>query len=120
MKLADIARWLDGEVICGQEMMESEVAACFAADLMSDVLAFSPAGAVLVTGLASIQSVHTANVADLRAIVFVHDKRPPAPAVEAARQKKIPLLTTGKSMFEACSVLFSHGLEGAARGGEAR
>ncbi len=115
MKLADIARLLECEVLCGQELLETEVDGCFAADLMSDVLAFSRAGAVLVTGLASIQSVHTADVADLTAIVFIHDKRPAEPVVEMARHKKIPVLTTRKFMFETCGILFAHGVKAGGR-----
>ncbi len=115
MTLADIKRLLECEVICGQELMETEVTACFAADLMCDVLAFSRAGAVLVTGLASIQSVRTADVADLTAIVFVHDKRPAEAVVEVARHNRIPLLTTRKFMFETCGVLFTHGVKAGGR-----
>ncbi len=115
MKLGDIRELLECEVICGQELMDTEVGACFAADLMSDVLAFSRSGALLVTGLASIQSVHAADVADLKAIVFIHDKRPAEPVIEVARHKKIPLLTTRRFMYETCGVLFRIGLHPAGR-----
>jgi len=115
MTLAEIRRLLDCEVICGHDLMDTEVGACFAADLMSDVLAFSRSGALLVTGLASIQSVHTADVADLKAILFIHDKRPGPTVVEVARQNKLPLLTTRRFMFEACGLLFDHGLRPAGR-----
>jgi hypothetical protein len=115
MTLAEIKHLLECQVICCDDMMDTEVKACFAADLMSDVLAFSRSGALLVTGLASIQSVHTADVADLKAIVFVHDKRPDQSVVEIARLNKIPLLTTRRFMFEACGLLFDHGLKAASR-----
>ena len=115
MKLGEIKRLLDCEVIFGHEMMDTEVSVCFAADLMSDVLAFSRAGAILVTGLTSIQSVHTADVADLKAILFIHDKRPAPAVVEVARQNNIPLLTTRRFMFETCGLLFDSGLKPAGR-----
>ncbi|MFB3854375.1 MAG: DRTGG domain-containing protein [Vicinamibacterales bacterium] len=115
MTLAEIKRLLDCEVICGEDLLDTEVSACFAADLMSDVLAFSRSGALLVTGLASVQSVHTADVADLKAILFVHDKRPEAPVVELARLNKIPLMTTRRFMFETCGLLFDNGLKPASR-----
>ena len=112
MKLAEIRRLLDCDVICCEELLEAtDVESCFAADLMSDVLAFSRAGSLLVTGLTSLQSVHTADVADLTAILFIHDKRPGAPVVDVARHKKIPLLTTRRLMFETCGLLFDHGLK---------
>jgi predicted transcriptional regulator len=112
MKLAEIRQLLDCDVIYGEDLLDTtEVHSCFAADLMSDVLAFSRSGALLVTGLTSLQSVHTADVADLAAILFVHDKRPGDPVVEVARHKKIPLLTTRRLMFETCGLLFGHGLQ---------
>jgi predicted transcriptional regulator len=115
MTLGEIKQLLDCEVISGHELMETEVTGCFAADLMSDVLAFSRSEAILVTGLSSIQSVHTADVADLRAILYIHDKRPAAAVVEVARQQNIPLLTTRRFMFETCGLLFGHGLRAAGR-----
>lgn len=115
MKLADISQLLDCEIICGEDLLDLEIHSCFAADMMSDVLAFSPSGALLVTGLTSLQSVHTADVADLAAILFIHDKRPGTPVVEVARQRKIPLLTTRRPMFDTCGLLFHRGLKVAVR-----
>ncbi len=111
MKLAEIRRLLECDVIYGEHLLETDVETCFAADMMSDVLAFSRAGALLVTGLASLQSVHTADLADLKAILYIQDKRPDGPVVDVARQKGIPLLTTRRYMFEACGLLFDHGLK---------
>jgi predicted transcriptional regulator len=116
MKLDEIRRLLECDVLYGEDLLETtDVDSCFAADLMSDVLAFSRSGALLVTGLTSLQSVHTADVADLTAILFVHDKRPGAPVVEVARHRQIPLLTTRRLMFEACGLLFDHGLKPAGK-----
>jgi predicted transcriptional regulator len=115
MTLVDIQHLLDCEVICGHDLLGTEVSACFAADLMSDVLAFSCPGALLVTGLVSIQSVHTADVADLKAILFIHDKHPAPTVVEVARQNGLPLLTTRRFMFEACGLLHRHGLKAACK-----
>ncbi len=110
MTLREIRDLLDCEIICGDDQLDAEVSTCFAADLMSDVLAFSRSGALLVTGLASIQSVHTADVADMRAILYIHDKRPADAVADVARQKQLPLLTTRRFMFETCGVLFRGGL----------
>ncbi len=116
MKLTEIRRLLECEVLCGEELLEqTEIESCFAADLMSDVLAFSKSGGLLVTGLTSLQSVHTADIAELAAILFIHDKRPGGPVVEVARHKNIPLLTTRRFMFETCGLLFDHGLTAAGK-----
>ena len=106
---------LDCEVACGQEALDAPVVAGFAADLMSDVLAFSSPDALLITGLTSVQSVHTAHVADCVGILFVSGKRPTPEALQLARDMSIPLLSTPRTMFEACGVLASRGVAGSVR-----
>ncbi len=112
MLMQELVDLLKCRVILGAEFMEGlEVTACFAADLMSDVLAFSRPGSLLITGLASIQSAHTADVADLSGILFVGGKTPAEPVIALVRNQRIPLLTTELSMFEACGRLYGSGLE---------
>ena len=115
MQLRHIVSLLACEIASGAERLGLEVEHCFAADLMSDVLATAPHGALLITGLATSQVVHTAEVADLAAIVLVAGKRPADEAVSFARQRKLPLLLPGLSMFEVCSLLSAKGLRGAVR-----
>ncbi len=116
MRLRRIVERTDAEVLLGEERLDDlDVTSCFAADLMSDVLRFSHAGTLLITGLTSVQSVHTADVADLAAILFVGDKRPEPGIVEVARARGIPLLSTRRSMFETCGLLFEEHLGAAAR-----
>jgi hypothetical protein len=51
----------------------------------------------------------TAEVADVVAVTYVRGKRPENGVVELARQKGMPLLTCGLSMFEACGRLYANG-----------
>ena len=92
-----------------------EIAGCFAADLMSEVLAFSDHGSLLVTGLTNVQSVHTADVVDVRAILYVNGKRPHAPVLALARKRGLPLLSTHLTMYEACGLLHRGGLAPSAK-----
>jgi predicted transcriptional regulator len=110
VRLRSVAGLLGCEVICGEEKLDTEVSSCFAADLMSDVLAFASPDTLLITGLTSVQSVHTADVAECRGIMFVSGKRPAPEALELARSRAIPLLSTRHSMFDSCGILFSNGL----------
>jgi predicted transcriptional regulator len=111
MRLSEIAGLLDCDVLLGAERLDAiDVRACFAADLMSDVLRYSHAGALLITGLTSVQSIHTADVADLTAILFVSSKAPGQATVDLARARGIPLLTTKRGMFDACGLLYGAGL----------
>ncbi len=110
MQLGQIVSALGCEVLSGQQRLDLEINAGFAADLMSDVLAFAERGGLLITGLTSAQSVHTAEIADLDAILLVGEKRPTEEAVVIARRRDLPLLVTSLGMFEACGVLYEHGL----------
>jgi len=108
MLLRKISVLLECEVLMGHERLDDlDVGACFAADLMSDVLRFSHAGTMMITGLTSVQSVQTADVADLAAILFVGNKRPNGVTLQLAREKGIPLLTTPHNMFDACGILYA-------------
>lgn len=109
MRLGDIIDLLGCDVVeGGPEIASREVDGCFAADLMSDVLAFSGPGALLVTGLTSIQSIQTAEIADLAGVLYVNGKRPSPVVIDLARVRGLPLLCTSLTMFAACGELYGH------------
>lgn len=113
MTLSEIRRLLQADPVEGQDSLpDREILAGCASDLMSDILAFGRPGEIILTGLANAQSVRTADIIGALAIVYVRNKRPDGECLEVARLKKIPLLSTKKMMYEACGVLFGHGLPG--------
>jgi predicted transcriptional regulator len=112
MTLADVKKILDADVIVGEDRLDMEVGRAFAADLMSDVLAFAKEGSILLTGLTNPLVVRTADTLDLRVIVFVRGKRPAPDAIKLAKEKNIPLLATRYIMFESCGRLFTAGMQG--------
>ncbi len=77
---------------------------------MSDVLAFTHAGTLLLTGLTNPQVVRTAEMAGIHAIVFVRGKLPPPETIALAEQKAIPLLASKYTMYESCGRLYQAGL----------
>jgi hypothetical protein len=110
MNLRSVLALLDGMVESSELDLEQEVAAGAAADLMSDVLAFARPECVLLTGLTHPQVVRTADIAGIRAIVFVRGKVPPPETIGLAEEVGIPLLSTRFSLYEACGLLYSAGL----------
>jgi len=111
LKLFEVQQLLDAKQLCGQECLEREVATGCGADLMSDVLAFTKDGGLLLTGLTNPQVVRTADVGGLIAIVFVRGKLPAPETAMMAKNLDIPLFTTKHTLFEACGILFSKGLK---------
>ena len=112
MKLVDIAAVLNCEPLTPLDGV-ADIDTVVASDGMSEILAFPSPGAVMLTGLTNIQSVRTAVVADVHAIVYVRGKQPTEPVLELARDKGIPVFSTKLGMFEACGILYDTGLKGA-------
>lgn len=112
MKIIEVKKILNAEVLCGDHLMENEISYAFGSDLMSDVLAFVKGKTLLLTGLTNQQVVRTAEMADLSAIVFVRGKKPETEIVELAVENGIVLLLTKDTMYTASGKLYSNGLEG--------
>ena len=112
MKISTIRELLNAEVLCGAELLEEEAHSACGSDMMSDVLAFVKDQAVLLTGLMNTQVVRTAEMMDMRCVVFVRDKKPTPEIIELAEESGIVLLTSPKRMYEACGILYANGLVG--------
>lgn len=87
-----------------------ELTGCFAADLMSDVLAFACSGSILLTGLTSDHAIRTAAIKHLVAVIIISGKEVGSEMIEAARDESIPVYRTPLSTYEACGLLFRAGL----------
>ena len=111
MKIKDIVEILDGHVICGEDLLETEVHSACASDMMSDVLAFVKEQSVLVTGLCNPQVINTAEIMEMCCIVFVREKQPTDMMIEIAKRKGIALLGTKHRMFASCGMLYAAGLK---------
>jgi predicted transcriptional regulator len=111
MKLREIRDILDAELITEDTNLDKEIKYVNAADLISDVLAYSTGpGALLVTGIVHPQVIYAANTIDLGAILFVRGKRPNEATLQLAIENKLPLLTTRYIMFETCGRLYQRGM----------
>jgi len=111
MKLKDVAEMLQGEVVYGLDQLEKEVELGFASDLMSDVLTVQKDNLILLTGLANIQALRTAEMSDISCIVFVRNKKVNAEMLKLGKESGIVLIECPCSMFKASGILFSNGLK---------
>jgi len=112
MTLEEVKQILEAQVLVGSGLDKVDVEMGCGADLMSDVLAFSKRGALLLTGLTNTQVIRTSEMADITAICFVRGKTPPEETMKLAESHNLPLLATGLPMFEACGRLYREGLKG--------
>jgi len=112
MKLKEIKRVLEARTLGRHEDLEAEFKYGYGSDLMSDVLAFIAEDSLLLTGLTTEQVIRTAEVVDVKAVVFVRGKQPPPNVIQLADEKGKTLLGTKCTMYLACGRLFSAGLPG--------
>ena len=110
MKISEIGKLLDAELLTGEEHLDSEVISACCSDMMSDVLAYVKDQGVLLTGLINSQVIRTANMMDMCCVVFVRGKKPTEEMVELARECGIAVMRSDKRAFEACGILYAAGL----------
>ena len=112
MKISEIKSILNADLICGEEFLSNEVFTACGSDMMSDVLAFVKEQAFLLSGLVNPQVIRTAEMMDMKCIVFVRGKKPSIDMIDLATERDIVLLRSELEMFTACGLLYKHGLKG--------
>ena len=108
MGIEEIATILEGEICVHSD---AEVHFGAASDLMSDVLTLDGDDIVLLTGLATVQTLRTAEMADIPLVVVLRGKRIDDEMLALAAESEIGLIRTPMSMFQANARLFNAGLK---------
>lgn len=112
MKISEIMKIVDGELISGEDYIDATINYGYSCDLMSDVLAYVQSSDLLLTGLVHPQVIRTAEMLDLKAIIFVRGKMPAEELIELAQARDIILIRTKHSLFTASGLLYQAGLLG--------
>jgi|SRR5574344_742288 predicted transcriptional regulator len=111
MKLKEICSLVDGQVVAGESKMDENVDFAFASDLMSDVLTIRVNNFLLITGLANIQSIRTAEMSDVKYVLFARGKKVTDEMLELANENDMVIMITSFSMFKTSGVLYGAGLK---------
>ncbi len=111
MKIEKIVQLLDAKILCGSHRVSDEISKAFSSDLMSDVLTLEADNILLISGLANIQLIRTAEVAEIHYIVIVRNKKVTSDIVELAKKHNMVLIESPFSLFKASGILFAHGLD---------
>ena len=110
MKISTIQELLDAKVLACEENLGSHVYSACGCDLMSDVLAYVKDQAVLLTGLVNPQVIRTAVMMDMVCVVFVRSKAPTEEMLNLAKDSGIVVMSTDKTLYNSCGLLYSNGL----------
>ncbi len=113
MKLSEIVDVLNAEVVVDAGNLDAEIKRACGSDMMSDVLAFAKDQSVFLTGLMNPQVVRTAEMMDMRSIIFVRGKTVDDMVRKLAEQMGITIIATKSTMFTACGLLYANGIRGA-------
>ena len=111
MKVEEICSVLNGELICGGDREGREVRYAFASDLMSDVLTVNCDNLLLITGLANLQAIRTAEMSDIDCILFVRNKSISPEMKDLAAELGITLINCPSTMFRASGELYRAGMK---------
>jgi hypothetical protein len=111
MKLSKISEQL-GLSALWVPAADREVSHGYASDMLSDVLARAPKGALLATLQTHLSVVAVAAQTGLAGVIFTNNKRPEDRVIERAEIEDIPLYVTASDTFDVAGRLFVLGVRG--------
>lgn len=114
MNVGEIAEALGLKVAGGKRGLGREVVSGYCSDLLSDVMANAPEGAVWLTVQTHQNVAAVAVLKDLAAVCLVGGRQPTDELLEKAEQEGMPILTTELDAFSLAGGLHKQGVAGGA------
>lgn len=106
MNIEDLASKLQAKVIYqASNSKDLPIQNCIVSDMMSEVLVDDKENTVLITSLATPQTLHTASSISALCVIIVNNKPIPKGTRELASELDINLLVTKLAAFETCIIL---------------
>jgi len=111
MRIKEVIDLIEGKLVCGESMINHELERGFASDLMSDVLTLDSDNVLLITGLANLQAIRTAEMSDISCVVFARRKKVNKEMIELAKECNIVLIQCAGSVFKTAGKLYQSGIK---------
>ena len=111
MQVSQIRELLSAEIICGEEHLSANIERGYSSDLMSDVLTLDTDHLLLITGMCNVQTIRTSEMADIRFIVFVRNKKVNEDMLALACENNMCILESPFTLFKASGILYQAGLK---------
>ncbi len=112
LKLKEIVRLLNLEVVVKGKGLEEEVRGGYVSDMLSDVMANSQAGNIWITLQVHENIVAIATLKELAGIVVIGDRKPSEMTIKKAENENVTILNTSLSAFELSGKLYKLGIHG--------
>lgn len=111
VKINEIIGITKSTVAAGDPAKHAFVDKAFSSDLMSDVLTLDEENVLLISGLANVQLIRTAEMADIHVVILARNKKASPEMVQLANENGLLLLESPFSIFRASGLLFSKGIK---------
>jgi predicted transcriptional regulator len=110
MKIIDLVKNIELEVISGKELLDRDVTGGYVSDMLSDVIAHASKGDIWVTLQTHLNIIPVASMKEISAIIVVNNRQPDEETLRKAEVEKIPVLGTIMSAFQVVGKLHQLGI----------
>ncbi len=110
IKIRELVDILNAKVLCGEELLDNKVDVGCTSDLMSDILTLDLENILLVTGLTNLQTIRTAEFADVSCVVIVRNKKASPEMINLATESDLVLLECRYSAYKTSYLVCEAGL----------
>ena len=110
MKIAELVKSLNLDILGGKELLNGEVTGGYVSDLLSDVIAHAKKGDIWVTLQIHLNIIPVASMKELSGIIIVNGRMPYVETLQKAEEEKIPVLGTKLNAFETVGKLYQLGI----------
>jgi hypothetical protein len=110
MKLEDVVRQLDLEVLAGIGKLDADASGGYACDLLSYVMAKAKAGDLWITVQGHPNIIAVASLIGLAGIIVAEGAKVEPATIEKAEQEGVPVLATTLTAYAAAGRLWELGV----------
>jgi predicted transcriptional regulator len=111
VKISEVIKYTEARIVTRALETDKELDKAFSSDLMSDVLTLDEENILLITGLANLQLVRTAEMADIHAVLLARGKQATPDIIKLANENGLIIIETPFSIYKASGILYSNGLK---------
>jgi hypothetical protein len=112
MKLGEIIKSCNLQLVTGEKSLGCEVTGGYASDLLSDVMAHCGKGTVWITLQAHPNIVAVAVLKEISGVIVVNGRKPEKETIKKAESESVVIMTTELSAFDVAGQLYGMGLRG--------
>ena len=110
MRVQELVDLVEGKIVNQADLSETSICHGFASDLMSDVLTLDSENVLLITGLANLQVIRTAEMSDISCVIIARNKKVTPEMIDLATETNIVLIESANSVFYVAGKLYKAGI----------